>query len=95
MRNRQLSGGWNAWVEEAALQAEFKQLLQKSVAFLRNSKLPGAWNAWLELMRMQEEKRRCFGHLRNRELSKGLNAWAEMIEMRAEFMQLVRKGSAS
>ena len=92
MKNRQLSGGWNAWVEEAALQAEFKQVLQKSVAFLRNSKLPGAWNAWLELMRMQEEKRRCFGHLRNRELSKGLNAWAEMVAMQAEFMQRVRKG---
>ena len=128
MMNGRLSKGWNAWVEETALQTWKMQMLLKTTAFLRNSKLPAGWNTWLELVQEREVQRRgpgvlhapragarflgwhaqwwdaernrevmlyAWSHMCNRELSTALNAWAEMIEMRAEFMQLVRKGSAS
>ena len=75
MMNGRLSKGWNAWVEETALQTWKMQMLLKTTAFLRNSKLPAGWNTWLELVQEREGQRRGLAYFMHRELARGFLGW--------------------
>ena len=90
LRNRALSGGWNAWGELV----RFRAIQRGALARMRNRQLSACWNAWLALAGEREIIGGALARLRNRQLSSAWNSWAGTNSMSAKDKQLMRKSAA-